>query len=60
MTRIQQLFLIATLIIYIITALFLAVDKHLPNNSALHNITQPVIILLYLFMYITFSGIFLA
>lgn len=55
MTRIQQLFLIATLIIYIITALFLAVDKHLPNNSALHNITQPVIILLYLFMYITFS-----
>ncbi len=60
MTRIQQLFLISTLIIYIITALFLAVDKRLPNNSALHNITQPVIILLYLFMYITLAGIFLA
>ena len=60
MTQPKYLFLIATLIIYIITALFLAVDKHLPNNSALHNITQPAIILFYLFMYITFSGIFLA
>lgn len=60
MTRIQQLFLTVTLIIYIITALCLAIDNHLPNNSGLHNITQSVIILLYLFMYITFAGIFLA
>lgn len=60
MKQTQHLFLIATLIIYIITALFLTIDNHLPNNSALHNITQPAIILLYLFMYITFSGIFLA
>lgn len=60
MKQTQHLFLMATLIIYIITALFLAIDNYLPKNSALHNITQPVIILLYLFMYITFSGIFLA
>lgn len=60
MTQTQHLFLIATLIIYIITALFLAIDNHLPKNSALHNITQPAIILFYLFMYIVFSGIFLA
>ena len=50
MAQTQHLFLIVTLIIYIITALFLAVDKHLLNNSALHNITQPAIILLYLFI----------